>query len=207
MKDIASKSICNIDDDDAEDEEDWNDIDQYDHTNGQCFTEKIPFRKSHPGYHFCHLANLKKSVIPQVYIPEGYLCKTELLDWTKTDNVNQDTEDARERYAKTALLMFYPHRTLNNLQRNGSCWNVFYDELYKHSNNEPTLFWKYGFTILQNIQDRMTMDKSVTRAIDRIPRNTVDKTPEETKKCSCNTKDTTDYNDITDFCQDTWYVQ
>ena len=68
--------------------------------------------------------------------------------------------------------------------------------------NKKTLFWEKGFEILQNIQDRMTMDKSMKRATDRITFNTVDEAPEETRKRKCNVEDTTEYDDITNFCED-----
>ncbi len=74
----------------------------------------------------------------------------------------------REMYAKTALLMFYPFRQSNDLKYNGSYWRLFHNELEKHINKEDTVFWKKGFQILQNIQDRSTLEKHVKRARDPI---------------------------------------
>jgi hypothetical protein len=41
---------------------------------------------------------------------------------------------------------------------------MFHNELEKHINKEDTVFWKKRFEILQNIQDRSTLEKQVKRA-------------------------------------------
>ncbi len=64
--------------------------------------------------------------------------------------------------------MFYPFRQLNDLKTDGSYWKLFRKELKKHINNEDTVFWKKGFEILQNIQERSTLEKHVKRARDPI---------------------------------------
>jgi hypothetical protein len=73
-----------------------------------------------------------------------------------------------EMYAKIALLMFYPFQQLNDLKYNGSYWRLFHYKLKKHINKEDTVFWKKGFEILQNIQDRSTLEKQVKHARDPI---------------------------------------
>ncbi len=45
---------------------------------------------------------------------------------------------------------------------------MFHNEVEKHINKEDTVFWKKGFEILQNIQDRSTLEKHVKRARDPI---------------------------------------
>ncbi len=45
---------------------------------------------------------------------------------------------------------------------------MFHNELEKHINKEDTVFWKKGFEILQNVQDRATLEKYVKRARDPI---------------------------------------
>jgi hypothetical protein len=79
-----------------------------------------------------------------------------------------------------ALLMFYPFRQLDDLKFNGSYWKMFNNELQKHINKQDTVFWKKGFEILQNIQDRSTLEKHVNRARDPISTTTKDKKPNET---------------------------
>ncbi len=83
-------------------------------------------------------------------------------------------------YAKIALLMFYPFQQLNDLKCDGSYWKMFHNELEKHINKEDTVFWKKGFEILQNIQDRSTLKKHVKRARDPISITTKNDKPNET---------------------------
>jgi len=83
-------------------------------------------------------------------------------------------------YAKMALLMFYPFQQLNDLKYNGSYWKLFHNELVRHNNNKETVFWKKGFEILQNIQDRSTLEKQVKRARDPISMTTKNEKPSET---------------------------
>ena len=57
----------------------------------------------------------------------------------------------------------------------------FHQELTNHNKNEETIFWKKGFEILQNIQDRDTLQKHVKRARDPICMVTVNEKPDEKK--------------------------
>ena len=45
---------------------------------------------------------------------------------------------------------------------------------------KKTIFWKKGFQILQNIQDRSTLEKHVKRARDPISITTINEKPNET---------------------------
>ncbi len=65
---------------------------------------------------------------------------------------------------KMALLMFYPSRQLNDIKCDGSYWKMFHNELEKHISKEDMVFWKKGFEILQNIQDRSTLEKHIKRS-------------------------------------------
>ncbi len=76
--------------------------------------------------------------------------------------------------------MFYPFQQLNDLKYNGSYWKLFNNELERHNNKEKTVFWKKGFEILQNIQDRSTLEKHVKRARDPISITTKNEKPNET---------------------------
>ena len=69
--------------------------------------------------------------------------------------------------------MFYPFRQLNELTCAGRYWKKFYKELQHHLNNETTMFWKKGFNILQNIEDRSNLQKHLKRARDPIAMSTV----------------------------------
>ena len=76
--------------------------------------------------------------------------------------------------------MFYPFRQLNDLKYDGSYWRLFHNKLQKHINKEDTVFWKKGFKILQNIQDRSTLEKHVKHARDPISTTTKNKKTNET---------------------------
>ncbi len=76
--------------------------------------------------------------------------------------------------------MFYPFRQLNDLKFDESYWKLFHKELEKHINKEDTVFWKKGFEILQNIEDRSTLEKHAKRARDPISIATKNKKPNET---------------------------
>jgi hypothetical protein len=45
---------------------------------------------------------------------------------------------------------------------------MFHNELKKHINKDDTVFWKKGFEVLQNIQDRSTLEKHIKHAQDPI---------------------------------------
>jgi hypothetical protein len=69
---------------------------------------------------------------------------------------------------------------LNDLKFDGSYWKLFHNELERHNNKEETVFWKKGFKILQNIQDRSTLEKCVKRARDPISITTKNEKPNKT---------------------------
>jgi hypothetical protein len=69
---------------------------------------------------------------------------------------------------------------LNDLKYDGSYWKLFHNELERHNNNKETVFWKKGFKILQNIQDRSTLEKHVKRARDPISITTKNEKPNKT---------------------------
>ncbi len=61
----------------------------------------------------------------------------------------------------------------------GDC-SIIHNELKKHINKEETVFWKKGFEILQNIQDRSTLEKHVKRARGPISISTKNEKPNKT---------------------------
>ena len=105
-----------------------------------------------------------------------------------TDSVaDEAVEENREYYAKMALLMFYPFRTLEDLKADGSYWKKFEGQLQMFSEDQKNIdqkknknkksnmrserrykFWPKGFEILQNFQDRFTLEKKLRRARDPI---------------------------------------
>jgi len=197
-----SQDVLHDDTDTDEDEEEDFGVDDYECYTGQGYQKKkFAFKESHPGNHFSHLAKLKKWVIPKVYIPEDKLCRVEHLKLAQ-DDVEEETRILRENYAKIALLMFYPHRELRDLTIDNSYWTLFAIELNNHRDQNDTSFWKQGFQILQNIEDRMTMDQSSKRATDRVTNNTECCTPEDqTGFINCKENEFDGIDDILDYCQ------
>ena len=136
------------------------------------------FTDTHPGHKFSHLVQHKFPSIPRISLPREKLCPLDELD-LKCTNPPRHVVCKREMYAKMALIMFYPFRRLNDLQNDGSYWRLFHNKLQKHIKKEDTVFWKKGFEILQNIQDRSMLEKHVKRARDPISIITKNEKPNE----------------------------
>ncbi len=111
-------------------------------------------------------------------MPKDKLCSLNELQ-LNAKNPTEDSIDKREMYVKMALLMFYPFQQLTDLTCKKRYWKKFHSELTKHNKNEETIFWKKGFEILQNIQDRDTLQRHVRRARDLICMVTVNEKPDE----------------------------
>ena len=61
------------------------------------------------------------SVIPKISMEEGMMC--DIADLALDKHLpSESVLVCRENYAKQALMIFYPHRTLDNLRLNGSFW-------------------------------------------------------------------------------------
>ena len=97
--------------------------------------------------------------------------------------MTKQTEESLDKwgmYAEMALLMFYSFVCLDDLNFNGSCWERFTEELHCHLDSKSTKFWEKGFEILQNINDRLTLEKEINRAKDPIFVTTVNEKPMKT---------------------------
>jgi hypothetical protein len=66
----------------------------------------------------------------------------------------------------------------------------FYQELQRHLDQKITKFLQQGFRVLQNINDKMTLQKQLKRANDPIYMTTKNKKPindnKQNKKCQKN---------------------
>ena len=82
------------------------------------------FTKEHPGHFYAYLKRRKHIVIPKVSMKEDMLCDIEDLELDK-NLPSEHVLVCRENYAKQALMLFYPHRTLDDLMLNGSFWSKF----------------------------------------------------------------------------------
>ncbi len=157
---------------------------------------KYKFKQSHPEYKFSHLTELKHPTIPKISLPRNKLCPIEELELHST-NPNEDMIDKREMYVKMALMMFYLFHELSDLTCIGeSYWKMFNQELTSHHNKEHMKFWKKGFEILQNIQDRLTLQKHLNRPRDPIFMTTVNEKPNEEMKKKSQSPDKNKVMDI-----------
>ena len=129
--------------------------------------ETHEFSTTHPGHDFSHLIKLQQETIPRISLPKHSLCPIKDLQ-LNTTNPTEECFQKREKYAKMALIMFYPFRCLQELKTDNSFWTTFFIELQKHLKGEDTKFWEKGFDILQNINDRTSLDKEIKRARDPI---------------------------------------
>ena len=121
----------------------------------------------------------------------------------------------RENYAKQALMMFYPHRGLEDLMLRQSFWSKFVEVgglMPFNASNDPEsgkselrktkCLWEKGKDILHNIQARLTMEKEMKRPPDPIQLQT-QKPAKTGERAKSNVDD--DYNenkydmDISDF--------
>jgi hypothetical protein len=122
---------------------------------------------------------LKNPTIPRISLSQGKLCSLEELELQR-DKPTEQSHDKHEMYAKMALLMFYPFRQLNKQASDGSCCKLFYRELHHHLKNKTTKFWKKA-SILQNIEDRSTLQKHLKRARGPIAMSTINMKPKESQ--------------------------
>ena len=95
--------------------------------------EIFEFQAIHPGSKFCHLAELSHEVIPKISLPREKLCNIEMLHINES-NVNDSVRQYREDYGKMALLILYPFRTLDDLKKDNSYWNLFDEQRRIHFN-------------------------------------------------------------------------
>ena len=176
---------------------------------GQGFSRKWTFTDEHPGSQFCVIAELKKMVIPKIFMPQDRLPHIRDL---KIDDIEVDdhTVSMREEYAKLALMLFYPHRNMKDLKTDDGHWALFYQQLQLKRQNKPTAFWNKGFDILQNMQDRRTLDKNVKKASDNITNETENRTPDDSAQSEYNTgifnTETDDMDDILKYSDPYEYV-
>ena len=171
--------------------------------------DRYRFHEDHPGYEFAYIERMRLPAVAVVSIPEGKLCLLKDLE-LDSDTPSQIAKEKREDYAKMALMMFYPFRPkpepdgklLAELKIGGSYWTLFNRERIGYFKGEKTVFWKTGFEILQNIEDRemmMQSDKRV-RARDPVLINTMLNEDEAQKQKSEDNKNM--IPDISQFCDD-----
>lgn len=138
--------------------------------------DNYEFLDTHPGHEFSRLSKLKYQTIPKISYQQGNLCSMKELD-LQNKRSTKESRPKRELYAKTALLMFYPLRTLDDIKIDGSFWKLFNKQRNRFKKKKRTKFWPTGFEILQNIEDRLSQQKHIKRARDPILIATINKKP------------------------------
>ena len=98
----------------------------------------------------------------------GRLCNVGNFQVHKGKNADDKTKQIRDDYAKDAILMFYPQIKRKDLKVGARYWNLFCCELKRKKGGNKTKCWDEGFQILQNMQDRMTINKNTKQAKDQI---------------------------------------
>ena len=128
------------------------------------------FSQEHPGRPYVSCQRREHPVIPRVSYVKDSMCMIQDLEMNKLPG---KPTRIRERYAKTALLQFYPYRNVDDLMCKGSYWKRFMCELTKKRRGIRTKFWDQGFEILQNVDDRLTMQRNGKRPTDEVDKDTV----------------------------------
>eukprot|EP00957_Ditylum_brightwellii_P194892 14847168-Ditylum_brightwellii.AAC.1 len=89
---------------------------------------KYKFTEDHQGREYCYLTRRKHPVIPIIDVATV----TDLSDMKSLDVLVDIPRDSgtlqhRERYAKTAMMLFYPFHQAEDLVENGTYWQTFVD--------------------------------------------------------------------------------
>ena len=164
----------------------------------------LSFGHDHPGHKFAYLEKNKHFKVPMTSFPKEALCQIKDLELALTDLPDANVMEKRELYAKTALLLFCPLRSLQDIQVDGSYWKKF-DQFRKwHFNLDANVFpgtevhqkfYERGFEILHNIDTRLTVEKCQGRAMDPVTKvTTFDVTEDEQNKKRPPKQDNDDYD-------------
>ncbi len=86
--------------------------------------------------------------------------------------------------------MLHPYQKLNDLTDDDNYWKKNHQELQCHHLKKYTKFWEKGFEILQDIEDRATLQKHVKCARDPVSMATINEKPDKANK------NQTDFSDI-----------
>ena len=145
--------------------------------------KRYRFTEAHPGHEFAYIERLKLPAVAVVSLPRGKLPLLRDLE-IDNDKPSDHAIQKRESYAKIALLMFYHFRELEDLKTDDSYWTTFDNERELYFKGEETVFWKTGFEILQNIEDRemMMRDDHRVRARDPVQMETTLREDDAAKK-------------------------
>jgi len=123
------------------------------------------FDEAHPSRDFKILRERTSQCIP---IIEGDNFYDLQLLLSEANNIME-----KNQYAKRALLLFYPFRSINDLYCTSQDDTLLTWDTFNHLRQDSTSnFWKLGNEILQNHQDRIYNIKHMNRIPDVIERST-----------------------------------
>jgi hypothetical protein len=86
--------------------------------------EAYKFSETHPGHEFSHLIKSKHKTVPRIALPTETVCPLKDLQ-LNTTKPTVESHEKHDIYAKMALLLFYPFRSLADLTIEGSNWKFF----------------------------------------------------------------------------------
>ena len=141
-------------------------------------TKSYKFAGGHQGQKYIHLTRRAHPVIPIINMVTD-LCSINSLDVLDDNPMDSGKPQRRERYAKTAMMLFYPFRHAKDLMEDDSYWHKFvvvggtkkYNEtIHDTLGLNPPLkqFWNRGRMVLENIETRRIAEKEMKRPNRRI---------------------------------------
>ena len=136
-------------------------------------TKAFKFANGHQGRKFCHLTKRAHPVIPIINMVTD-LCDVKSLDVLDNEPIDSGKQQRRERYAKTAMMLFFPFSRAEDLTEDDSYWQKFvavggteeYDGEIDDTvglNPSSPQFWNRGRMILENIETRRCAEKEMQR--------------------------------------------
>ena len=84
--------------------------------------------EEHPSHRYMVMAKRKKYVIHKISC-SNLLPNIEDLELLNTNNNDINVSEKRQKYAKIALLVFYPYRIQSDLEKDGSRWELYIEVL------------------------------------------------------------------------------
>lgn len=126
------------------------------------------FLDDHPSKGRSHMREFKHEAVPVIYSSEQFPDFGSLeVDFSNVHSLDcsPDANLKRETWARMALMLFFPFRKFEDLKKNGSYWQRYWEAVEKKQlwKDDP----KYGvdscneraLNVLQNIQDKLNCKK------------------------------------------------
>ena len=124
-------------------------------------TKVYKFANGHQGQKYCHLTRRPQLVVPIISMVKE-LSDVKSLDVLNNNPIDSGKQLRRERYARTAMILFFPFNCEEDLMEDDSYWQKFvavggtkeYDESIDDTlglNPSSAHFWNRGRMILQNM--------------------------------------------------------